>query len=110
MPWVTVWLLVYQRLNSNATLATAVTELLGSIESLGVINKRACEGKLSSNTGSYRSCHDGGVAFVTACATWSATASSRTVSDATGPGCSCRCSTTACPLVLDGPQLALEIG
>jgi len=52
-PWVTVWLLVYQRLNRNATLATAVSELLQSLESFGVANKRAREGTLSSGTGSY---------------------------------------------------------
>lgn len=52
-PWVTVWLLVYQRLNRNATLATAVVELLQSLESFAVTNKRAREGTLSSGTGSY---------------------------------------------------------
>ena len=52
-PWVTVWLLVYQRLNRNATLETAVAELLQSLESFAVTNKRAREGTLSSRTGSY---------------------------------------------------------
>lgn len=52
-PWVTVWLLVFQRLHSNATLATAVAELLQSLDALGVTNTRARAGRLSSRTGSY---------------------------------------------------------
>jgi hypothetical protein len=48
-----VWLLVYQRLNQNATLEAAVAELIHSVEAFSVTNKRAREGTLSSNTGTY---------------------------------------------------------
>lgn len=51
-PWVIVWLLVYQRLHSNASLTTAVAELLNVAGELST-NKRVHEGKLSSNSGAY---------------------------------------------------------
>jgi predicted secreted protein len=52
-PWVTVWLLVYQRLNQNATLEAAVAELIQSVDAFSLTNKRAREGTLSTNTGTY---------------------------------------------------------
>jgi hypothetical protein len=51
-PWVVVWLLVYQRLHANATLAEAVAELLRSAHLLPP-NRRIAEGTLSANTGAY---------------------------------------------------------
>ena len=51
-PWVTVWLLVYQRLHRNATLQTAVAEF-ARIADTHSSNKRVREGTLSSNTGTY---------------------------------------------------------
>jgi hypothetical protein len=51
-PCVTVWLLVYQRLHQNASLQTAVAELVKVVGTLSS-NKRVREGTLSSNTGAY---------------------------------------------------------
>jgi hypothetical protein len=51
-PWATVWLLVYQRLHSNATLAKAVTAFLDTAQYFST-NKRVIERTLSVNTGSY---------------------------------------------------------
>jgi hypothetical protein len=51
-PWVTVWLLVYQRLHQNASLQSAVAELLKIVGAFST-NKRVREGTLSSNTGAY---------------------------------------------------------
>jgi len=51
-PFVTVWLLIYQRLNNNATLQTAVTEFLRFADQM-TSNKRVREGTLSTNTGTY---------------------------------------------------------
>jgi len=51
-PWVTTWLLLYQRLHKNASLQSAVDQLLliaGSIST----TKRARTGTLSSNTSAY---------------------------------------------------------
>ena len=50
--WVTVWLLIYQRLNRNASLQSAVAELLKIAGAISQ-NKRVREGTLSSNTGAY---------------------------------------------------------
>jgi hypothetical protein len=51
-PWVVIWLLVYQRLHANASLADAVAELL---RSTGVLpsNRRVDERTLSANTSAY---------------------------------------------------------
>ena len=51
-PWVVVWLLVYQRLHANATLAEAVAELLRSADVLPP-NRRIATRTLSTNTGAY---------------------------------------------------------
>jgi len=51
-PWVTVWLLVYQRLHRNASLQTAVAEFAQCAAAYSS-NKRVREGVLSSNTGTY---------------------------------------------------------
>jgi hypothetical protein len=50
--WVTVWLLVYQRLHANATLESAVAELLKIIGGISS-NKRVREQTLSANTSTY---------------------------------------------------------
>lgn len=50
--WVTVWLLVYQRLHSNATLQSAVAALLEFVGDIST-NKRVTEGTLSANTGAF---------------------------------------------------------
>ena len=50
--WVVVWLLVYQRLHANATLAEAVAELLRWADVLPP-NRRIAERTLSANTGAY---------------------------------------------------------
>lgn len=49
---VTVWLLLYQRLHSNASLESAVGELLKNVGSVST-NKRIREKTLSANSGSY---------------------------------------------------------
>ena len=49
---VTVWLLVYQRLHQNASLQSAVVELLNVADAFSS-NKRVREGTLSANTSSY---------------------------------------------------------
>jgi hypothetical protein len=51
-PWVTVWLLVYQRLHQNASLQSAVAEFLKIVGTFSS-NKRVRERTLSSNTGAY---------------------------------------------------------
>jgi hypothetical protein len=51
-PWVVVWLLVYQRLRANASLADAVAELLRSTDILPP-NRRVHARALSANTGAY---------------------------------------------------------
>ena len=51
-PWLTVWLLVYQRLHRNASLQTAVAEF-ARVAPLHSSNKRVRERTLSSNTGAY---------------------------------------------------------
>jgi Transposase DDE domain len=51
-PWVVVWLLVFQRLHANATLAEAVAELLNATDILPA-NRRVGEQTLSANTGAY---------------------------------------------------------
>lgn len=51
-PWVVVWLLIYQRLHSNASLQSAVSELTNVAQSF-TTNKRVREGMLSLNTSSY---------------------------------------------------------
>ena len=53
-PWVVIWLLVYQRLHANASLADAVAELLRSTDVLPP-NRRIDERTLSANTGAYSS-------------------------------------------------------
>lgn len=50
--WATVWLMVYQRLNSNATLDQAVDEFIYLAQFLST-NKRVRELTLSANSGSY---------------------------------------------------------
>lgn len=50
---VVLWLLVYQRLNQNATLQVAVKQLLDSAPELCRDNKRIREKTLSAGTGSY---------------------------------------------------------
>ena len=49
----TVWLLVYQRLQAGCSLELAVTEFLRSDPKFLPKNRRVCEGTLSSKTGSY---------------------------------------------------------
>lgn len=51
-PWVVVWLMVYQRLHSNAPLSDAVTELFRIKEHLPP-NRRITEETLSTDTGAY---------------------------------------------------------
>jgi hypothetical protein len=51
-PYVVVWLLVYQRLNANASLRDAVAELLQSTSGLSQ-QRRVVEQTLSSNSGAY---------------------------------------------------------
>jgi hypothetical protein len=51
-PWVVIWLLVYQRPHSNASLADAVAELLRSTDVLPP-NRRIDERTLSTNTAAY---------------------------------------------------------
>ena len=51
-PWVVIWLLVYQRLHANASLADAVAELLRSTDVLPS-NRRVDERTLSANTSAY---------------------------------------------------------
>ena len=51
-PWLTVWLLVYQRLHRNASLQTAVAEF-ARVAPLHSSNTRVRERTLSSNTGAY---------------------------------------------------------
>jgi hypothetical protein len=51
-PWVTVWLLVYQRLHANASLESAVAELLKIIGKISS-NKRVRDQTLSANTSTY---------------------------------------------------------
>jgi hypothetical protein len=51
-PWVVVWLLVFQRLHANATLAEAVAEPLNSADLLPP-SRRVVERTLSANTGAY---------------------------------------------------------
>lgn len=53
-PWVVIWLLVYQRLHANASLADAVAELLRSTDILPP-NRRIDTRTLSTNTGAYSS-------------------------------------------------------
>lgn len=50
---VVLWMLVYQRLNKNATLDTAVKKLINTAPSLGRDHKRIREKTLSSGTGAY---------------------------------------------------------
>lgn len=50
---VVLWLLVYQRLNRNASLQAAVTHLVESAPHLCPDNKRVRNGSLSRSTGSY---------------------------------------------------------
>ena len=51
-PWVTTWLLLYQRLHKNASLQSAVDQLLPIVGSIST-TKRARTGTLSSNTTAY---------------------------------------------------------
>ena len=51
-PWVVIWLLVYQRLHANASLADAVAELLRSTD-VPPPNRRIDECTLSANTSAY---------------------------------------------------------
>lgn len=51
-PWVVVWLMIYQRLQQNASLQSAVGELLKIVGELSE-NKRVREGQLSANTSAY---------------------------------------------------------
>ena len=53
-PWVVIWLLVYQRLHANASLADAVAELLRSTD-IPPPNRRIAERTLSANTSAYSS-------------------------------------------------------
>ena len=53
-PWVVIWLLVYQRLHANTSLADAVAELLRSTDVLPS-NRRIDERTLSANTSAYSS-------------------------------------------------------
>jgi Transposase DDE domain len=50
--WITVWMLVYQRLNHNATLGSAVGAFLDSMDRLSAA-KRAQDKTLSANTGGF---------------------------------------------------------
>jgi hypothetical protein len=55
-PWVVAWLMVYQRLNNNATLNDAVTHFLFSFPDHARPNCKRCrEHTLSANTGGYSS-------------------------------------------------------
>ena len=51
-PYIVVWLMVYQRLHANATLQSAVSELLGW-EKAPIDHKRFREGTLSPSTAAY---------------------------------------------------------
>jgi hypothetical protein len=51
-PWVVIWLLVYQRLHANASLADAVAELLRSTDLLPP-NRRVEDRTLSTNTAAF---------------------------------------------------------
>jgi hypothetical protein len=53
-PWVVLWLLVYQRLHANASLADAVAQLLRATDVLPP-NRRVEERTLSANTAAYSS-------------------------------------------------------
>lgn len=50
--WITVWMLIYQRLHANATLAMAVGKFLESMGNLSS-NKRVRDHSLSANTGGF---------------------------------------------------------
>lgn len=50
--WITVWMLIYQRLNQNATLVQAVGMFVDSMNELST-NKRVREKTLSVSTGAY---------------------------------------------------------
>lgn len=50
---IVLWLLVYQRLNKNATLETAVKQLIDTAHALHCNNKRIRKKTLSAGTGSY---------------------------------------------------------
>jgi hypothetical protein len=50
---ITVWLLIYQRLNAGGSLVSAVHELLRTDAALLPDNRRVREGTLSTNTGAY---------------------------------------------------------
>lgn len=50
---ITVWLLIYQRLNAGASLTSAVQELLRVDAALLPRNRRVREGTLSTNTGAF---------------------------------------------------------
>src|SRR5215472_2184994 len=53
-PWVVTWLLVFQRLNGNATLNDAVSEFLSRFPAQALPGcKRIRERTLSANTGAY---------------------------------------------------------
>lgn len=53
-PWVVTWLLVFQRLNGNASLNDAVSEFILQFPPQAMPNcKRACEHTLSANSGAY---------------------------------------------------------
>ena len=50
--WIAVWMLIYQRLHANATLAMAVGQFLEAMGSLSS-NKRVRDHSLSANTGGF---------------------------------------------------------
>ncbi|AGA24728.1 IS4 family transposase [Singulisphaera acidiphila] len=57
-PWVVVWLMIYQRLTCNATMATAVGELARLSADVLPDNKRAREKSFSANTGGFSRARD----------------------------------------------------
>ncbi len=52
-PWIVAWLMIYQRLNGDATLADAVAELAAMDGDLVPDNKRTRHKTVSANTGAY---------------------------------------------------------
>ena len=57
-PWIVAWLMVYQRLSGDATLADALAEMACLDQDLLPDNKRARERSLSANTGGYARARD----------------------------------------------------
>jgi Transposase DDE domain len=57
-PWLVVWLMIYQRLTRNETMASAVGELMRLSPDLLPENKRTRERSLSANTGGFSRARD----------------------------------------------------